>query len=45
VDRDLPVGVAVTISSNLGELAGTVRHTSPLIDGRLIGVEFTGAAA
>lgn len=45
VDRHLPLGVAVMISSHLGELAGMVRHSSELIDGHLIGIEFTGAAA
>jgi hypothetical protein len=45
VDRHLPLGIAVTISSNLGELTGMVRHRSELIDGHLIGIEVTGTAA
>lgn len=36
----LPVGTPVTVSYGYGELTGTVRHSSQLIDATFIGVEF-----
>lgn len=43
-DRALPLGTAVAISYGEGELAGIVRHTSELVDGHFIGIEFVGGS-
>jgi PilZ domain len=40
----LPVGTPVTISYGYGELSGAVRHSSEVIDGTLIGIEFDEAS-
>ena len=36
----LPAGIPVTVSHGSGELNGTVRHSSQVIDATFIGVEF-----
>jgi hypothetical protein len=36
----LPVGTPVTITYGYGQLSGTVRHSSELIEGVFIGIEF-----
>jgi hypothetical protein len=40
MNRALPVGSVVTVSSSTGETAGIVRHNSELIEGHIIGIEF-----
>lgn len=40
MNRALPVGSAVMVSSSTGEAAGIVRHNSELIEGHLVGIEF-----
>jgi PilZ domain len=40
----LPVGTPVTVSYGYGELTGTVRHSSQLIDATFIGIEFDEAS-
>jgi hypothetical protein len=40
VHEFLPVGIPVTVSYGYGELNGTVRHSSQLIDATFIGIEF-----
>lgn len=40
----LPTGTVVTITYGEGELKGTVRHNSQLIDGQFVGIEFDEAS-
>lgn len=40
LDSALPIGTKVTISYGQGELTGIVKHTSALVGGQVIGIEF-----